>query len=117
MLKVQLRPSSINHPSAGLGLFADADFDKGRTIGYYYGALVYGDIGSDRRETKLYGEGVLACSSNDFDKWSAHINYKFVSREGEVYTAYICPAPWCVVRYINDPRYQKMTEPTSMKKL
>ena len=104
--KVQLRPSTIKSESAGIGVFADDNFDKDHVVGYYYGSIVYGDIGEKRRLTKVYGEGVMAVTSADYTKWAVEISgYQFVARDGSKFTGWICPAPWCVVRYINDPRY------------
>ena len=44
-------------------------------------------------------------TSDDFNKWAADIRHKFVDTRGTTYTGYIAPAPWCPMRYINDPRF------------
>ena len=54
-LGVQIKNSNIKHKNAGLGVFANKDFDEGEIVGHYYGALVSGDIGEKKRLTKAYG--------------------------------------------------------------
>lgn len=104
-----IKQSTINHVDAGYGLFATENFDLGDTIGFYYGSLVYGNLASNRRLNKLYGEGILAVSSKQFKKFAAELTHPFTASDGSKYTGWIAPAPWCAMRYINDPR----TLPTS----
>ena len=104
-LSVALRDSTIKSPRAGQGVFANRNFDIGETIGYYYGSLVYGDIGADRKLSKQYGSGLMAVTSTVFEKWAAQLQYVFTEVNGNKYKACITPAPWCVMRYINDYRY------------
>ena len=105
MLGLMVKRSTIRHPSSGLGLFTSKAIAKGDNVGYYYGTIVYGDIGSNRRLYKRYGEGILSVSSEEFDKWANEIGFEFIDRSGNAYDAFIVPAPFCVTRFINDPRY------------
>lgn len=107
-LRIMVKPSTIRHPDAGLGAFTTRPLQRGDTVGYYYGALVYGNIGVNHRLHKRYGVGVLAVTSADFEKWSAHINdFRFTDRNNNRYDGYVAPAPFCAMRYINDPRYRQ----------
>ena len=115
-LGVSLRPSTIKSEKAGLGVFATRNFDRDEVVGYYYGALVYGDLAIDRKLTKRYGEGVLSVSSNDFSKWAAELTYNFKSTDGKRHKGWIAPTPWCVMRYINDPRYLADDKATRQEK-
>lgn len=104
-LKLLVQPSTINHPTAGLGVFARKVISKDDIVGNYYGALVYGDIGTNKRLQKRYGSGILSVSSSEFDKWGNQIDHEFVDIDGNKYNGFIAPAPFCVCRYINDSRY------------
>ena len=99
-----IKPSTIGHVNAGLGLFATENCDRGDTIGFYYGSLVYGNLASNRRLQKLYGEGILAVSSDEFKKYAVELTHAFTAADGTTYSGWIAPAPWCAMRYINDPR-------------
>ena len=105
VLHLQLRKSLIKHPLAGLGLFTMKSVAKGACIGYYYGTLVYGDLGTNRRLLKRYGTGILSITSEDYDKWANQLGHEFTDSKNDKYDGYIVPAPFCVTRYINDGRY------------
>ena len=100
-----VKKSTIKHPNAGCGLFTTKPISKKDIVGYYYGALIYGDIGADRRLHKRYGNGILSCSSEEFNKWSNQIDHEFCDTKGQRYKCFIAPAPFCVTKMINDPRY------------
>ena len=103
-----IKKSRINHPHAGVGVFTTKVVKKGELLGHYYGALVYGDIGAKQRLHKRYGTGILSVTSQDFEKWSAKIStYQFVDTNNNKYDGYVAPAPFCVCRYINDPKVVK----------
>jgi len=104
-LKVRIKPSNIQHPHVGLGVFAKKAFQKGEVIGYYYGALVYGDIGEDHRSRRKYGSGMMAVSTDDYLKWALRVALQFRDSQDKMHVGYICPGPFCAMRYINDSRY------------
>ena len=115
-LELVIKPSAIKHPDAGLGVFTTKQVNKGDILGYYYGALVYGNIGVKERLHKRYGTGILSVTSEDFEKWSAKISdYRFVDSNNNSYDGYIAPAPFCVCRYINDPRYRSKDKGKDVK--
>ena len=76
-LNLVFRKSTIRHPDSGIGVFAGEPIPKGQVVGYYYGALVYGDIGCSPRMHKTYGSGILAVTSHDFAKWALRVINKF----------------------------------------
>ena len=78
---------------------------KGDIIGYYYGSLVYGDLGAKRRLHKKYGTGILSVSTPEFDRWAMKISYQFADADSNMYEGFVVAAPFCVCRYLNDPRY------------
>ena len=102
---VRIRKSTIKHKDAELGVFAKKGFKKGEVIGYYYGTLVYGDLGKHHKVRKRYGTGIMSVSSQEFTKWALQIDFTFVDADNRQHTAYICPGPMCTMRYINDARY------------
>ena len=102
-------PSTIKHVSAGEGVFATKPFKKKDTIGYYYGALVYEDIGGRSEVTKTYGEdGTLGVTVREFNLFQMEVPLHpggiRVGRE-VVKTAYVVPK-FCCLRKMNDPRYR-----------
>lgn len=105
-LGLVIRKSSIKHPEAGLGVYAARGFKKDERIGWYYGTLVYGDLGLVRRHYKTYGTGVLGISTKDFDKWAIQLEKTFVDINDVKYDGWVVGAPFCACRYINDPRYR-----------
>ena len=104
--KLVVKPSSIKHDHVGLGVFTSKPFQKGDVICHYYVTIIYGDLGQKGRVHKRYGTGLLSVTSEEFEKWSLKIQgYQFVDRNNNRYDGYVAPAPFCVARYINDPRY------------
>ena len=103
---VSIRKSTIKSEIAGKGLFAEKNFVKGDVLSYYYGALVYGEIGRKKKNLqRRYGEGVLAVAAKTLNKQSIEVHYEFVDTSGERHSAWIALAPFCCSRFINDPRY------------
>ena len=95
----------INSEIAGKGLFAEKNFVKGDVVSYYYGALVYGNIGRKNKNLqRRYGEGVPAVDAKTSNKCSIDVHYEFLDTSGERYSAWIAPAPFCCRRFINDPQ-------------
>jgi len=104
VLYLELRPFTI--PGAGKGLFTTRPIRKGEQIGYYYGTLVYDNIGiGSRTTTATYGSGVLAFHASTFNKWAFESRYKAMDRNNNQYPVWIYPAPFCAMKYINDPRH------------
>ena len=101
--------SSIRHARSGDGVFAMRNFRKGEVVGFYFGALVYKDIGSRTQTTKSYGElGDLGVTVRDFNKYKLQIpvatNGLVVGQE-TVSELYVVPRQLCPLRKLNDPRY------------
>ena len=116
-LGISIRKSSIQHPKVGLGVYTNKPISSGETVGFYYGTLVYGNLATKHRLHRRYGMGVLSVTADDFEKWAAKISGKqFTDAESRKYDGYICPAPFCTMRYINDPRYLPGGNETKPKK-
>ena len=107
-----IKKSLINSPLSGLGVFAGKTFAEGDIIGFYYGGIVYGDIGKKVMLSRTYGEGVLAVNPSQFNKWSISIRHEFISTNGDKFCGWIFPAPFCASRYINDARYHESDKST-----
>lgn len=107
-LGVSIKKSSIQHPSAGLGLYAETGFGEKEVIGFYYGSLVYKALdGISDNSQKVYGEGPFSVSVARFKKYAMQIGYKKndtddIESEKPVW---VVPAPCCVVQFVNDARY------------
>ena len=97
-LKLVLKPSTIKHPDAGRA-FAARD-----VVGHFCGTLIYGDIGSNSRLHKAYGSGILSVTSADYEKWAIRLPHKFIDAHSNKFEGFVVPAPFCIFRYINDPR-------------
>lgn len=68
-IHLELRMSTV--PGCGLGVFKTTPIWKGAVIRYYYGTLVYENmgIGSSKRPP-LYGKGTFAVQVTDFATWA-----------------------------------------------
>ena len=102
---VLVQRSNIKHASAGLGVFADKNLGEGQLVGWYYGSLVYSDLSGLPQKYKTYSEGIMCVTVDDFEKWSMVVDHEVVARNGVRHKVFIVPAPFCAMRYINDPRY------------
>lgn len=100
-----MRRSTIEHENAGKGLFASRKFGEREVIGSYYGSLVYADLGQELQSTKRYGEGYMEVTAESFRKWALDLNEKVSDSKGQTHSVWVVPAPFCAMRYINDPRY------------
>ena len=101
----RIKPSTIQHPHVGLGVFATKSFAKGTVVGYYYGSLVYGDLAHNHRVRRRYGTGIMSVSSEDYSKWALQIDFDFIDSRNQKHIGYICPGEFNAMRYINDARY------------
>lgn len=97
-LELVIRKSSIKHPDTGIGVYGPLAFKKDERIGWYYGILVYGDIGANRRQYKTYGTGILAITSNYFDKWAIQLHNTFVGIRKQKNNGCVVGAKCCVCR-------------------
>lgn len=104
-LQLSVQPSSIKHPMAGRGLFSMRNIGAGETISYYYGSVVYSDLSGKPQKHRTYGEGVMAVTVQDFEKWAYKLDDRVVPVGGQSRTVWLVPAPFCVSRFMNDPRY------------
>ena len=102
---VQRRPSLIKHDSAGWGLFAARDFDVGERVGFYYGTLVYVDMGTASYKNKSVGKGFMRVDQKTFSTLALDITGgEGVDVDGKNTKMFIVPGPHCATRFINDPR-------------
>jgi len=107
-LGVERRPSTIKHDNAGMGLFAGRNFGKDEVVGYYYGSLLYMNLGKSRNSKKTVGKGFMKVNQEKFHKWALEVTGKGgMDWEGQKISIWIVPGPNCAMRYINDPRYLK----------
>ena len=109
-LGLQLRQSSI--PGAGQGILTARPFGQDEVIGWFYGALIYDNIGigKDKDSADLVGEGILAVPVKEFNKWVVQLKHKArinnSNHPGDETDVWIYPVPFCAMRYINDGRRQ-----------
>jgi hypothetical protein len=112
-LHLQLRESKI--PGAGKGVFTTEPLGAGDHIGFFYGHLIYDNvgIGAEKDSLENIGEGVLAVPVKEFSKWSADLPYKASinnsTEAGDQTDVWVYPVPFCAMRYINDPRVLQAT--------
>ena len=85
-----------------MGVFTSKKIGAGEVIGCYYGTLVYENLSegpSNRR--RVYGEGTMAVPVENFAKWALKLQHQ--TQSGKDVRIY--PAPFCVMRLLNDARY------------
>ena len=99
-------PSTVKHVGAGRGVFTTRSVGKGTVVAYFYGTLVYSDLGSGDNTMREYGSGIMSVTQAEFRKYAIDSDVKanFGERTG-LRSIYITPAKFCTARYINDPRY------------
>lgn len=98
---LELKQSTI--PEAGDGLFTTVTIPANKVIGYYYGTLVYDNMSiNQKNRPRMYGDGVMAFHASEFVQWALELKTR--TRSGE--SVWIFPAPFCVMRKINDARYR-----------
>ena len=103
-LNLAVKESTIK--GAGHGLFTTKAAGKGETIGWYYGVLVYQDIGKNASGVETYSEVLLLISPKDFHYWPARTRWAVRSSEtGTKNIVWIYPAPFCVMWFMNDAKY------------
>lgn len=106
-----LAPSRIKHPNAGDGLYAARTFHRGEIVSYYFGSLVYHNLGARVGSKKLYGDGLLEVDAARFCKTAIQVRV-----EGRAFDCVrelmdgrkavsIVPAPFCAGAKVNDFRY------------
>ena len=122
--KVYIAKSNIKHPEAGDGLFANRTFARGDLICTYYGMLLYQNLnpprdnGGSESQAKTYGDGLLAVSLDQFNKYcmrlpiSDHAIWTDSStgKEHKIEQVYVVPFSSCVGAKINDARYTDKDE-------
>lgn len=106
---VCISKSTIQNQDSGDGLFAMKDFKTGDVIGYYYGALVYEDIGDRSDMITRYGEeGVLGVRVTDFMKYGIELTLNssgITMADSNVDHVFVVGCPFCPCSKINDYRY------------
>ena len=107
-LQLEMRKSTV--PNAGNGIFTTKSIGKGQLIGYFYGALIYDNlgIGAKRNSNQAIGEGIMAIPVNEFSKWSAELTSRAYiggrKDKASETKVWIYPVPFCAMRYLNDGR-------------
>lgn len=104
ILGVMVQPSSIEHPRAGRGCFAARYFQKGETIGFYYGTLIYQDLTAQKNKNVTIGEGCMSVTVLDFETCAIRLRSEVPSQDGKANPVWIVPAHFNAMRFINDPR-------------
>ena len=111
-LKLCIAPTSIRHSEAGLGVFTQRASSKGKTVGFYYGTLIYRDI-SKAQGSPRYGNCVLWITKEQFRKWAFKVgtsgmacNTNARSFKERIASVFIVPSKFCVCAYTNYSRYR-----------
>ena len=114
---VAVLPSLIKHKSAGLGLFAGKPFDQGDIVCYYYGTMVYHDLGKRKSKNERYGGvQIMNATVERFNRYAVNVrttgtvfNEVGTNSDG-MRSVYVVPPEFCAGAYVNDYRYQKDDE-------
>ena len=103
--KVVVAPSKIRHHRVGYGLFTTQARKTGDVVLPFYGTLLYKDVGSMRVLRSVHGFEPYTVTPELIRKFAVQLRDKVDDRKGASHEVYVCPAPFCASRYINDPRY------------
>lgn len=96
---------TIRHTASSTSVFAAQAFGKEQNFRYYYGCLVYADLYGETSKTKVYGEVVMLVTAEEFRCDGSKIGEKTRGQNGEDHPVRIVPAPFYMVRYVNDGKY------------
>lgn len=84
--------------------FASRRIGKGGIVGSYYGLLVYSNLRLRGGAQQCYGEGMLEVYVGEFRKSLNQLSLE-VSVSSQTHSVSMVPATYCVMRFLNDPRY------------
>lgn len=102
---VGVMKSRIGYDIAEMGCSAQEQFGKRRVIGYYSDMLVYANLYLDADADRRYGERVMLVSVKDIHKHAVYICDEVKNSIAKSHLAWIVPALFNPLLYINDPRY------------
>lgn len=102
---ISVQPSTIKQPKAGLGLFAWNNFGRDTVIGFYDGSLVYSNLNGRPQQHRMYGEGAMIVTVDDFQKRAIQLYRPCQPMKGTARKIWVVTAKFCAARFINDPRY------------
>jgi len=109
---VYIAPSKIKHKDAGLGVFASNTIKAHTLVGFFYGTLVYSDLGEAEQTTLTYGHGHLGTTKQRFLDYAlrvGEITHKDPLNPEKHSTrkpVFIVPAPFSCMGFLNSPDYR-----------
>lgn len=74
-------------------------------LGSYNGSLAYGDLAEELRVMERYGKEYTGVTAKSFRRWTLKPTTVALDNKKQRHSMWVMSAPFCVVSYINDPRY------------
>lgn len=100
MYGVTVNPSTIQHPSVGMGCFPTQNFRKRKPVKYDCGTILYTAMNDGPPESS-YGEGTMAVSPQDFKSWAVHLHKITKFSDGHTDNFWLVPVKVNFLRYID----------------
>lgn len=88
-----------------MGCFAKVKVGKRYVVEYYSGTLFWPNLFGREQDDRIFSEGALSVSVNDFQTYSMHIPEGVKEYEGNLHSAWIVSAAFNPLQCINDLRY------------
>lgn len=102
---VQLKASNIQHDNVVCEKFSGRPFGAEVIVSYYYDISVYANLTTQKQVWKMYGEGIMSVTIEDFSASQFIVSKTFWECTGKVRSAWIVPSRFGCERFINDILY------------
>lgn len=86
-------------------MFSGRLFDAVEKVGYCYETLVYTNLVTKMQSQKSYSDGVMYVTVKEFFTWVFKVSGTFLDRAEKKRSAWIVPARFCFMQFINDNQY------------
>lgn len=86
-------------------MFFSRPFGSELIVEYYYGTIVNLDLKTQKQIRKVYGDGVMSVTMDDFCTWAFKIPERFLNGTIKENSAWIVTARFSCMRFRNGSRY------------
>lgn len=97
-------------------MFSARPIGIGEVKRYFYGLVVYSELGRQKQLKRTYGKGLILVTVEQFSKCPFKVLDTIVDRRGVKRTLWIAPALFCSMPYINNAMYLPGYKTTDMVK-
>lgn len=93
--------------------FARMHFGKRKTMGYYFGAVIYVNMDVNNGLNSGYWKYMMSVCGKGFQKYSGHMRHDVKDSQGRIYHAWIFRVVFKPLRFNKNPRYLESDSTTS----